>query len=538
MREMIQEKICKFMLLILILSGVQNGLASDYPDFVGYVNDYAHLLSAPQASTLNQELRNFDNRTTIEVAMVTVDSIGSESPQDYATNIANYWGVGKRDKNNGILFLAAMQSHDIWIEVGPGLAGQFSDSQVQQIVDDVIIPRFRADQPDLGIIDGVHSIISHFEGSSISQTSKEAISSQQGSIQDLNFLKVAATAILLALLVIFSTFGIARWGQTKKNKTKINDLKKLLNELVDREASALDALKELKANYVSSVWTSAEMTFNLLDHEKLELELLNAERTSNRGFISARTAQSQINELENSFENAKRYVEAPISKLAEVKSAQQECHPMLAGLEAAFIQTEKETAGTNISMATRMNLETARHNFQEAVIIAKMPDNSVDWIELYERLVKLRNSVEQISKDAVRDQAIADKIQGQDPDEMLAKMRQTLDEAEKKLGKSSVALPDLEAARDEYDRAKYYGSGKVNTIDLYLINININKKIEHGYQHHQQMVKEASKREKEWGHRDTGDRATSVHHTGFGSSGSRSFGGGRMGGGSRGGGKW
>ena len=87
MGEKISEKICRFTLIIVILLAVQSGSASDYPDFVGYVNDYAHLLSAPQASALNRELRDFDNRTTIEVAVVTVDSIGSESPQDYATNI-------------------------------------------------------------------------------------------------------------------------------------------------------------------------------------------------------------------------------------------------------------------------------------------------------------------------------------------------------------------------------------------------------------------------------------------------------------------
>ncbi len=113
----------------------------DYPDFVGYVNDYAHLLSAPQASSLNQELRDFDNRTTIELAVVTVNSIGEDSPQSYAVDLANYWGIGKRDKDNGIILLVAMQSRDIWIETGRGLAGEISDRQVQGIVDDIIIPR-------------------------------------------------------------------------------------------------------------------------------------------------------------------------------------------------------------------------------------------------------------------------------------------------------------------------------------------------------------------------------------------------------------
>jgi uncharacterized protein len=134
-----------------------------------------HLLSAGQASALNQELRNFDNRTTIEVAVVTVNSIGSETPQDYAVNIGNYWSVGKRAKNNGILFLVAMDSHGVWIVVGPGLAGRLGNTQIQQVVDTVIIPKFRSGQPDEGIIEGARSIIRHFDkiNASLSISAKE-----------------------------------------------------------------------------------------------------------------------------------------------------------------------------------------------------------------------------------------------------------------------------------------------------------------------------------------------------------------------------
>lgn len=170
MNEMTPGEFCWFMLSILVLFSVSCAIAEDYPeqyypDFVGYVNDYAHLLSAPQASSLNQELRNFDNRTTIELAVVTVDSIGEEDPQSYAVDLANLWGIGKRDKDNGIVLLVAMESHDIWIETGRGLAEEISDHQAQSIVDDIIIPEFRAGRADQGIIDGTRALIDHFDGS-------------------------------------------------------------------------------------------------------------------------------------------------------------------------------------------------------------------------------------------------------------------------------------------------------------------------------------------------------------------------------------
>jgi hypothetical protein len=193
------------------------------------------------------------------------------------------------------------------------------------------------------------------------------------------------------------------------------------------------------------------------------------------------------------------------------------------------LQAEKETMGDQISMATRMDLGGALHAYQEASSLAKQPADTVDWIVLLDRVVKVRETVEQVSKDAVRDRTIAEKIQGQDPADLLAKMKQTLDTAEKTLGTSSAAKEDLKAARAEYDRAQEYRSGRLNTIDLYLIMTRINSNVEQGHNHQEKAAELAKARARE--------RATAVHHTGFGSSGSRSFGGGRMGGGSHGGGR-
>jgi uncharacterized protein len=539
------KKLCLlFLILIITLLNVHSSLASDYPEFVGYVNDYAHLLSAPQASALNQELRDFDNRTTIEVAVVTLNSIGSDNPQDYAISIANYWGVGKRDKNNGIIFLVAMQSHDIWIEVGPGLSGQFSDRQIQQIVDDVIIPQFRADHPDQGVINGVHSIINHFKGAAIPAAKPAANpvakptanpmvpqSSRDNDIGNPNFFKYVTELLVIVLAGILLAWIIARWLQSKKNNAKISDLKGQLNDMVDKEGLAFEALRELKANYMPSLWKCAEDAFSLVDHNNLELELLGAERVSRKGLIFAGSARSKIDELESSFEKANLNVEAPIKRLADARNAQKECPEILAGLDAAFKHAEEETTGYEISMSTRMNLGSAQHAYREASSQAQQPVDAVDWIDLLARLVKLREEVEQIGKDALRDREIAEKIKDLSPEEIMGQMKKTLESAEKTMGPLGAAKSDLKAARTEYERISEYRSGRMNSIDLYLTMHRMDTNIEQGREHHKQAVEKAM-REAE--HK----RATSTHHSGFGSSGSDSFGGGSMGGGSHGGGKW
>ncbi len=482
-----REKICSIIFLIILLSAL-NVSAADYPEFVGYVNDYAKILSAPQASSLNQELRDFDNRTTIELAVVTVDSIGRESPQDYAVNIANYWGVGKRGKDNGIIFLVAMESHDIWIESGSGLSEQISDSQIQEIVDDVIIPQFRASRPDAGVIDGARSIISHFDDySQAGLDTAEGISSQpapqplpqNSGTGNSDFFGLAKYALLIVLLGFFIVLGIQRQSLTRKNNAKIDDLKKMLDELVDREAASLEALKELKANYVPSVWKSAEEAFNLVDHSHIELELSKARKTAKRGLIYAESAESQISDLDETLKRALANADEPYRRLDYARNARQKCPAILAGLEAAFPAAEREIAGGMISMATRMNLEAARHNYQEALALMGQPEKTVDWIALYETLGKVQGAVAQASQDAVRDRAIAEKIRGQDPDEMLAKMKRTLDEAERTMKPLGAANGELNVARRNMTRLQYH-SVKDNAIDYYLIMDRMNTKIVQG----------------------------------------------------------
>ncbi|GEM_PF-815184 len=549
MADIFLRKICGFILLMAILFSFQSALAADYPNFVGYVNDYAQILSAPQASALDQEIRDFDNRTTIEIAVVAVDSIGSESPQDYAVNIANYWGVGKRGKDNGIIFLVAMQSHDIWIETGAGLSEKISDEQVQEIVDDVIIPQFRAGRPDQGVIDGTRSLIRHFDAAyrtssanNASATPPSSPYSRPGSSptspsskDDIGnpgfnglFFKFVGYAIALFLLAFLLVQAIRRHLLSGKNNKRIAELKKRLDELVNRETAALDALKELKAIYVPSIWQNAEDALGLVDHNQLELELSNAEKTAKKGLLSAGAADSQITDLEVSFEKALKNADAPVSRLAEARRAQEECPAILAGLDAAFSQAEKEIAGDQISIATRMNLETARRNYQEALSMASQPQSTLDWIALHEDLTAIRDALEQVSRDAVRDRAIAQEIEGQNSDEMLAKMKRTLEEAEKKMKPLGAANEELKAARAEYDQAQDYGSGKLNNIDLFLIMTRMNVNIEKGQEHHKREVDRAIREA----------RHTATSNSGFGRSGSDSFGGGHMGGGSHGGGKW
>jgi uncharacterized protein len=70
----------------------------------------------------------------------------------------NEWGIGKKDKDNGVLLLVAKDDHELRIEVGYGLEGTITDLEAGEIIDNIIVPRFKENDYDSGIYNGVVEI--------------------------------------------------------------------------------------------------------------------------------------------------------------------------------------------------------------------------------------------------------------------------------------------------------------------------------------------------------------------------------------------
>lgn len=125
----------------------------------GFVSDYAGILG-DSAKALNQKLSDFDSQTTIEVAVVTIPSLGDETVEAYAVKLFEEWGIGDKEKDNGVLFLIAPNERKVRIEVGYGLEGVLTDAQANGIIQKIVIPEFKAGNMQKGIMDGTDAIIS------------------------------------------------------------------------------------------------------------------------------------------------------------------------------------------------------------------------------------------------------------------------------------------------------------------------------------------------------------------------------------------
>ncbi len=89
-----------------------------------YFNDYANVVSAQTSSALNSQLENFEKQSSNQVLVVVYPKrLSDSSVDDFTQRVAASWGVGQKDKNNGIVLFVFIQDHKSRIEVGYGLEG-------------------------------------------------------------------------------------------------------------------------------------------------------------------------------------------------------------------------------------------------------------------------------------------------------------------------------------------------------------------------------------------------------------------------------
>ncbi len=108
------------------------------------MNDYAGVMSSEQVSALEQKLLAYNDSTSTQVAIITIKSLEGYEIADYAVRLATEWGIGQKDRNNGVLILAAIDDRKITIQTGYGMEGVLTDAITRRIIELEIKPSFKA----------------------------------------------------------------------------------------------------------------------------------------------------------------------------------------------------------------------------------------------------------------------------------------------------------------------------------------------------------------------------------------------------------
>ncbi|MEH7309381.1 TPM domain-containing protein, partial [Neobacillus drentensis] len=118
-----------------------------------YVQDFANVLNETERAELINLGRNIEDQTTAQIAVLTVETIGDRTIEEFANEAFRQYGIGNKRENNGVLIVLSMQDRKVRIEVGYGLEGRIPDGKAGRILDEYAIPYLKNQQPDKAIVE-------------------------------------------------------------------------------------------------------------------------------------------------------------------------------------------------------------------------------------------------------------------------------------------------------------------------------------------------------------------------------------------------
>ncbi|HUV01322.1 MAG TPA: TPM domain-containing protein [Bacteroidales bacterium] len=140
-----------FIILLLPVFSPAKSLSQDIPEKPfppRLVNDFAGMLDSREVNALEQKLVAFNDTTSTQIAIVTVNDLQGYDKADYAYRLAEKWGIGQKGLDNGILILVKPKTSErsrgeVFIATGYGLEGVIPDITCAEIIDYEILPTFR-----------------------------------------------------------------------------------------------------------------------------------------------------------------------------------------------------------------------------------------------------------------------------------------------------------------------------------------------------------------------------------------------------------
>jgi uncharacterized protein len=134
--------------------------AQTLPTLTQPVNDFAHVIDADSAATIDRRIRALQTATKDVVVVATVDSYAPYgSIEEYAVRLFEQAGIGARSQDNGVLIVMAVQEKRVRIEVGYGLEPFITDGFAGETIRQAVLPAFREGRFGEGLLAGTTRVI-------------------------------------------------------------------------------------------------------------------------------------------------------------------------------------------------------------------------------------------------------------------------------------------------------------------------------------------------------------------------------------------
>jgi uncharacterized protein len=139
-----------------------------------WVTDTAGLLSEANRDALDARLQAYEASSGHQVVVWIGRTMGDAPLDEFAVKVFQAWRIGRKGHDDGVLVLLLADDRAIDIEVGYGLEGRLTDALSHRIIDEIMVPRLRAGQPDAAVSAGVDAVLAGIEGRPVPNLPKAA----------------------------------------------------------------------------------------------------------------------------------------------------------------------------------------------------------------------------------------------------------------------------------------------------------------------------------------------------------------------------
>ena len=196
--------------VLLLVLGLALGLvgtapaiaAPTFPPLTGRVVDNAHVLSAGTKADLTAKLAALEQKTGDQVVVVTLPSLQGYEIEDYGYQLGRAWGIGQKGKNTGALLIVAPGERKVRIEVGYGLEGVLTDALTSVILQQAVLPKFRAGDVEGGVVAGTDAIVAQLGLDPATAQAKAQAAAQQPAAPPIHI------PVIFIIIVVFVLFRI------------------------------------------------------------------------------------------------------------------------------------------------------------------------------------------------------------------------------------------------------------------------------------------------------------------------------------------
>lgn len=371
-----------------------------FPKPVGFVNDFARVLPAGQATALESKLRSYQDATGIELAVVTIPSLDNMSVEEYANKLFREWGIGEKGKDNGVLVLLAPTEHKVRIEVGYGIEPDLTDISASQIIREFSIPNFKENKWLKGISATVDGVVSHL-GQIPYEARIRARAEKKKKLEEERARAIAMTIkaltyvflVVIALIIVLGPPAILIYRRGRRKVLReaisktINDCEKNILAIRRQLDLATEKLDQLASEITKKEYSDAKLRLHMISDE-IWMNETNFKSLSVESADDLRDLEIKYNGLDNISKrlaqhspNAVIYnIEDKIRRMREAEKASQ---------ELLFSMPDKIKKAQTDKVVQEQRINEAEEKFKTAESQSMV--SNPDWLAIYALLMAAGN---------------------------------------------------------------------------------------------------------------------------------------------------